>query len=59
MNKYGPKTTLLVLIIVQNLQGGVPRMVEGTEHPLWAMEIDPEREKDIFRTYTEGEYDVV
>lgn len=29
-------------------------MVEGTDLPLWAMEIDPEREKDLFKEYARG-----
>lgn len=32
----------------------MPVMLEGTELPLWALEIDPEREKAKFKAYTAG-----
>lgn len=38
----------------QDVSGGMPVMLEGTELPLWALEIDPEREKAKFKAYTAG-----
>lgn len=38
----------------QDVSGGSPVLIEGTNLPLWAMEIDPEREKANFRAYTSG-----
>lgn len=38
----------------QDVSGGSPVLIEGTNLPLWAMEIDPDREKEKFRAYTSG-----
>ena len=38
----------------QDLSGGVPILVEGTDLPLWGMEIDPEREKARFKAWSAG-----
>ena len=35
----------------QDVSGGRPVPVEGTELPLWGLEIDPERARDAFRAY--------
>lgn len=39
----------------QDVSGGSPVQVEGIEFPLWAMEINPEVEKEKFRAYTSGD----
>lgn len=36
----------------QDVSGGSPVLLQGTSLPLWALEIDPEREKDEFVRYT-------
>uniref|UniRef100_A0A1D1ZM62 ArsA/GET3 Anion-transporting ATPase-like domain-containing protein n=2 Tax=Auxenochlorella protothecoides TaxID=3075 RepID=A0A1D1ZM62_AUXPR len=41
--------------LAQDVSGGMPVMLEGTELPLWALEIDPEREKAKFKAYTAGD----
>jgi len=33
------------------VSGGEPVAVEGTELPLWGLEIDPERARDAFRAF--------
>ena len=33
------------------MSGGEPVAVEGTELPLWGLEIDPERARDAFRAF--------
>ena len=38
----------------QDVSGGVPRPVQGTDLPIWGMEIDPERAKAEFREYTDS-----
>ncbi|KAL4528152.1 hypothetical protein Ndes2437B_g00259 [Nannochloris sp. 'desiccata'] len=38
----------------QDISGGAPVPIEGVDIPLWAMEIDPEAEKEKFRAYTAG-----
>ena len=38
--------------LAQDVSGGEPVLVEGTDLPLWGMEIDTEREKAKFREYT-------
>lgn len=38
----------------QDLSGGVPVLVEGTDLPLWGMEIDTEREKARFKAWSAG-----
>ncbi len=35
----------------QDVSGGQPVLIEGTDLPIWGMEIDPEAEKDVFRSY--------
>lgn len=35
----------------QDVSGGKPVPVEGTELPLWGMEIDPEKARDAFRAF--------
>ena len=35
----------------QDVSGGQPVPVEGTELPLWGLEIDPERARDAFRAF--------
>ncbi|KAK9820634.1 hypothetical protein WJX81_000579 [Elliptochloris bilobata] len=35
----------------QDVSGGRPVPVEGTELPLWGLEIDPERARDAFRAF--------
>lgn len=40
--------------LAQDIGGGAPVLVEGTDLPLWALEIDPEKEKEKFRAYTSG-----
>lgn len=40
--------------LAQDVSGGLPVLVEGTDLPLWGLEIDPEREKEKFRAYTTG-----
>ena len=39
----------------QDVSGGSPVQVEGIDFPLWAMEIDPEVEKENFKAYTAGD----
>lgn len=39
----------------QDVSGGSPVQVEGIDYPLWAMEIDPEVEKENFKAYTSGD----
>lgn len=39
----------------QDVSGGSPVQVQGIGYPLWAMEIDPEVEKENFRAYTSGD----
>jgi hypothetical protein len=39
---------------LQNVGGGSPVLIEGTDLPLWGMEIDPEKEKENFKAYTAG-----
>ena len=34
---------------VQDVSGGAPVAVEGTDLPLWGMEVDPEQAKDELR----------
>lgn len=43
----------------QDVSGGSPVQVQGVDYPLWALEIDPEVEKDKFKTYasTSGKKD--
>ena len=38
----------------QDVSGGSPVLIEGTDLPLWGMEINPEVEKENFRAYTKG-----
>lgn len=38
----------------QDISGGSPVPIEGVDLPLWGMEIDPEREKQKFKSYTAG-----
>ena len=38
----------------QDISGGAPVLIQGVDLPLWAMEIDPEKEKEKFRAYTAG-----
>ena len=40
--------------LAQDISGGEAVLIEGTDLPLWGMEIDPEREKAKFREYTAG-----
>ncbi|PRW56240.1 ATPase ASNA1-like protein 2-like [Chlorella sorokiniana] len=40
--------------LAQDLSGGVPILVEGTDLPLWGMEIDTEREKERFKAWSAG-----
>lgn len=39
----------------QDVSGGSPVQVEGVDYPLWALEIDPEVEKENFKAYTAGD----
>ncbi|KAL4441055.1 hypothetical protein ABPG77_010486 [Micractinium sp. CCAP 211/92] len=41
--------------LAQDISGGVPVLIEGTDLPLWAMEIDPEREKEKFKAWSAGQ----
>ena len=43
-----PALTLSVASI-QDVSGGKPVAVEGTDLPLWGMEVDPEEAKDELR----------
>jgi arsenite/tail-anchored protein-transporting ATPase len=38
----------------QDVSGGAPVLVAGTDLPLWGMEIDPDKEKEKFRAYAAG-----
>lgn len=40
--------------LAQDVSGGEPVIVEGTDLPLWGLEIDPDREKAKFKAYTAG-----
>lgn len=40
--------------LAQDVSGGMPVLIEGTDLPLWGLEIDPEVEKEKFRAYTKG-----
>jgi hypothetical protein len=37
------------------LSGGKPVLIEGTPLPLYALEIDTEREKEKFKAWSAGE----
>ncbi|KAI8111650.1 hypothetical protein M9435_004150 [Picochlorum sp. BPE23] len=39
----------------QDVSGGSPVQIEGVDYPLWAMEIDPEVEREKFKAYTSGD----
>ncbi|PSC69048.1 arsenical pump-driving ATPase [Micractinium conductrix] len=41
--------------LAQDLAGGVPVLIEGTDLPLWGMEIDPEQEKAKFKAWSAGQ----
>lgn len=38
----------------QDVSGGSPVLIQGVDLPLWGMEIDPEKEKEKFRSYSSG-----
>jgi arsenite-transporting ATPase len=40
--------------LAQDISGGEAVLVEGTDLPLWAMEIDTDREKEKFKEYSAG-----
>lgn len=40
--------------LAQDISGGLPVLVEGTDLPLWGMEIDPEKEKEKFKAWSAG-----
>lgn len=44
-----------MLAVSQDLSGGMPILIEGTDLPLWGMEIDTEREKERFKAWSAGE----
>ena len=37
---------------LQDVSGGKPVQLEGTDLPIWGMEIDPEEAKEQFRAYS-------
>lgn len=41
--------------LAQDISGGVPVLIEGTDLPLWGMEIDTEREKEKFKAWSAGQ----
>lgn len=47
-----PRSSTLHTGCGQDVSGGSPVPLQGTSLPLWALEIDPEREKDEFVKYT-------
>lgn len=51
----GPSRLARNAASLQDLSGGVPILVEGTDLPLWGMEIDTEREKERFKAWSAGE----
>ena len=36
----------------QDISGGQPVQLEGTDLPVWGMEIDPDKAKQQFRSYS-------
>lgn len=38
----------------QDVSGGMPVQVQGVDYPLWALEIDPDVEKEKFKAYASG-----
>lgn len=41
--------------LAQDVSGGVPVRVQGTEAPLWAMEIEPEKARQELRELAQGD----
>jgi arsenite-transporting ATPase len=39
-------------VLLQDVSGGKPVPIEGTDLPLWGMEIDPEEAKAEFMTFS-------
>ena len=37
---------------MQDISGGQPVQLEGTDLPVWGMEIDPDKAKQQFRKYS-------
>ena len=37
---------------MQDISGGQPVQLEGTDLPVWGMEIDPDKAKQQFRNYS-------
>lgn len=39
-------------MVLQDISGGQPVQLEGTDLPVWGMEIDPDKAKQQFRSYS-------
>ena len=39
-------------LAAQDISGGQPVQLEGTDLPVWGMEIDPDKAKQQFRSYS-------
>ena len=46
------KSSSDVWIGMQDISGGQPVQLEGTDLPVWGMEIDPDKAKQQFRNYS-------
>lgn len=42
-----------LLACLQDVSGGKPVPVEGTDLPIWGLEIDPEEAKEEFRVFNQ------
>ena len=40
------------MLSLQDIGGGQPVQLEGTDLPVWGMEIDPDKAKQQFRSYS-------
>ena len=40
------------MLCAQDISGGQPVQLEGTDLPVWGMEIDPDKAKQQFRSYS-------